>query len=148
MNLLTKAIGYGAIAILLVIPTSCGKQGYCDSDYFKKDKLCYKKTSVKPDASTPIKDAEMAEEGGDAESAKVPTGFADSCTTNEQCAGKEADYCAVNPLEGKGMCTVRGCNSNDECPSDYYCCLAKEELGGHMCVGKTLYDMGKGADAC
>jgi hypothetical protein len=150
MNQLKNAILFSAIAILLLVPISCAKDRDCGKGYIynDKDNLCYKVSSAKPNKKVSNNDADADQEGGDGESADTLSGFGDSCTDQDQCSGKGADYCAVNPLDGKGMCTTRGCNSDAECPTGYYCCLAPESYGGHVCVTKELYDMGKPAGAC
>jgi hypothetical protein len=155
MNVYTNAIRHGAIALLLLLPISCGKEGHCSDGYDPAYGLCIKEASAKAKADTGVpsasEDADVEQEGGDGETekaSKTPTGFADPCSSKEQCAGKEADWCSINPLDGKGMCTTRGCNSTDECPAGYYCCLASQANGGHMCTVKQLYDLGKGAGAC
>jgi len=150
MNKLKSVIHSSAIAILPLVLISCAKDRDCGKGYIfnDEDNLCHKVSSDTPNKPVSHNDAETDQEGGDGESANAPTGFGDPCTEQNQCADKEADFCAINPLDEKGMCTIRGCNSDEECPAGYYCCLAPESWGGHVCVTKEVYDMGNQAGMC
>lgn len=150
MKRLKRAIFFLPIELLFLIPISCAEDRDCGDGYIYKnqDNLCYKVSSDKPNERMSNNDADIEQDSSDGESVNIPAGFGDSCTNQEQCAGKDADFCSVNPLDGKGICTIKGCNGDDECPSEYYCCLAPESYGGHVCVTKELYDMGKLAGAC
>ena len=51
-----------------------------------------------------------------------PTGLGEACSSNDDCADYDADYCD-QPPGSVGTCTVKDCNLDpDDCPLDYTCC--------------------------
>jgi hypothetical protein len=59
------------------------------------------------------------------DSAELPEGLGVSCTQSgdsPECQGKEADFCALNPLSpADAYCTTVDCTPGN-CPSGYQCC--------------------------
>jgi hypothetical protein len=75
-------------------------------------------TSPDCDTDTDTGDTETdTPDGGD------DSGIGTTCSSSEDCADFEADYCALNPLapEDPGYCTFENCESG-ECPDGYQCC--------------------------
>ncbi len=63
-----------------------------------------------------------AGEAGVGDGMNEPSGFKESCVTQEDCASYEANYCLKNPTTpDPGMCTVQNCNVG-ECPDQAKCC--------------------------
>ena len=56
---------------------------------------------------------------------EAPTGLGEPCQSDADCAGYEADFCAVNPMSGDGYCTIEDC-ALGECPAPYLCCDCTE----------------------
>jgi len=53
----------------------------------------------------------------------LPSGLGEVCKAEEDCAGFDADYCAMDPAAGEGFCTITDCSPNpDDCPEGYLCC--------------------------
>jgi hypothetical protein len=50
------------------------------------------------------------------------SGLGDPCKTDAECKGA-ADYCAIQPPQTSGYCTITGCDAKkpDSCPQGYYC---------------------------
>jgi hypothetical protein len=55
------------------------------------------------------------------------SGIGTECSDDTDCAGLEADLCALNPMdtEEPGYCTLVDCEPG-ECPGDYQCCDCEE----------------------
>ena len=72
--------------------------------------------------------------------AKPPTGLGDSCTTQADCAGKEASYCEVLAAH---VCLVNDCASNTAgCPSGFVCCDLTTFVGTSLCVIESFLSGG------
>ncbi len=66
--------------------------------------------------------------GGDENAQTVSTdGLGTPCSDDTNCEGLDADYCAINPLEGAGYCSVNGCTP-EICPGGYKCCDCREQV--------------------
>jgi hypothetical protein len=68
----------------------------------------------------------------------------DPCTADgEECAGLEADYCAIQPGGEDGYCTLTGCTpSPDSCPGEYLCCDFPEGFGiDNFCVTESDFEV-------
>jgi hypothetical protein len=50
---------------------------------------------------------------------RPPSGLGDSCTTQEDCAGKEASYCETNRAKN---CLVPNCQTDEDCFIGWECC--------------------------
>jgi hypothetical protein len=59
----------------------------------------------------------------DDSAAAMPTGMGDVCVNQNDCAGKDAAYCAIKPPDPTGTCTVKDCNAaTNDCPTGFVCC--------------------------
>ncbi len=89
-------------------------------------------------------DAGVETGGSDAPQA-TPEGLGDVCTEGgSQCEGLEADYCAVQPGDPDGYCTVQGCSSSpDDCPEGYKCCAFSNFAASYpdFCITDEMYGM-------
>lgn len=73
--------------------------------------------------SEPDEDAGGDPDGGEDSEAEPILG--EACTSDEDCAVYNADYCLVIPNEPEGFCTLLNCSAApDNCPSGYTCCMA------------------------
>jgi len=83
--------------------------------------------------------------GGGDEPADTPQGLGDVCTDGGgQCAGLEADYCAVQPGQPEGFCTVQGCSTSpDDCPDGYRCCAFSGFASSYpdFCITDEMYGL-------
>jgi hypothetical protein len=122
----------------------------CKEGWEYKGTACVKKAAAKP-VTKPAADASSTtdQEGGDGESGKAAlTGLGNACATDADCAGKDADYCAVNLLTKEGICTIKCADSADICPDTYTCCNLPSSMGGPTCLDEKNYKSAKGAGAC
>lgn len=71
--------------------------------------------------------------------AGLPAGMGDSCQNSDDCASKQADYCAYSPAQG-GMCTLSDCTTGPEsCPPGFRC-LDTTALGMvRMCIPEASW---------
>lgn len=76
--------------------------------------------STSPDCDT---DTEPADTETDDPDGGGDTGIGTVCEDESDCAGLEADYCALNPLApaDPGYCTFEDCAPGG-CPGGYQCC--------------------------
>jgi len=86
-------------------------------------------------------DGDAGEDGGDGGDAS-PTGMGVTCKEQGDCAGYDADYCAINPTTQEGGCTIQDCTlSPDSCPKDWKCCDFPEAIAYPvMCIPQDEYD--------
>ncbi len=80
-------------------------------------------TSEEPGGS----DAGGSDAGGDSSTDEdaMPEGFGSSCTENgSECDDfPEANYCAWDPINQDGFCSIKDCEVGDDlCPENYACC--------------------------
>jgi len=85
---------------------------------------CYEDTNQAVDTSGDtqgLADAGAGDAGG-SDGMSEPSGFKESCFTQEDCASYEANYCLKNPTTtDPGMCTVQDC-AVGTCPDNAKCC--------------------------
>ena len=69
-------------------------------------------------------------------------GYGKVCTSDKDCAGLEADYCAMMPGDSEGGCVVSNCSATpDDCPEPFVCCQFPESLGvPSLCLPQEQYD--------
>jgi hypothetical protein len=93
---------------------------------------------------------ENEESESDDDSGKATlTGFGDSCTSDTECKGKDANYCAGIPFVKDGFCTIQGCtDAAGSCPNTYKCCMLPDSKGGPICLDETRYQSAKGSGIC
>ncbi len=81
---------------------------------------------------------------------ELPTGFGKYCTSDADCAGLEADHCAIDPETQDGFCTVKNCTVQpNDCPVGYMCCDSPESFGQpNACISQADYDTLHGMGLC
>lgn len=89
----------------------------CGAGFVWRDNTCFEDEPIDTDTGSA---ADAGPDGGD----DGPTGMGEVCTEDgEECAGFEADYCAIQPGNDEGYCTITGCAAApDNCPDGYLCC--------------------------
>jgi hypothetical protein len=72
----------------------------------------------------------------------MPSGLGDTCGDNDDCACKEASYCAINPNEPPGHCAIPDClDGTNECPEGLVCCAFSRAPGyPSMCISSNKED--------
>jgi hypothetical protein len=124
---------------LFQLAVSCSVGNRCGKGYEDVVEGCVKvvKGSAGVGGSAANKDGGSVEDSGDIEDASaVPTGMGASCASSPDCGGKEANYCAYDPVNKVGICTTKDCTANpDNCPSKYRCCDFPESFGmANICL--------------
>lgn len=138
-----------AVWLLTLLQASCSIDDPCGKGWKYKGGACVKPTTATKPTTTPAVDATTDLEAGDDASEKAAlTGLGNPCTTDPECAGKDADYCAVNLITKKGMCTIKCADSAVTCPDTFTCCKLPASMGGPTCLDQTNYQQAKGAGAC
>jgi hypothetical protein len=86
-------------------------------------------------------DTHPAEDGdaGDSEGERVFTGLLEACKSNEDCEGYDSNICAITPTEQTGRCTP-GCKSDEECPSEWVCCISAIEQADDICMPTDVFE--------
>ena len=85
-----------------------------------------------PPADTDTGDADTA---SDSSTDAAPSGLGATCEGDADCAGYDADYCAIAPGESEGYCTEADCDPGG-CASGYQCCdcTASSLVDGVACL--------------
>lgn len=107
-----------------------------------EDLDCVKK---KPTAPPPVATGDAGATGGDAATAPAMSGTCDektglgcNCKSDEDCAGRAADYCIVpDPADSSGtrVCLYQGCDMPDKaCPDKLKCCSFFLAPQGTVCL--------------
>jgi hypothetical protein len=133
--------GFAVAAAIAVASCSVGSNK-CGNGFYETQGACKKGVATGGTTSTAINDADLDGLAGDG-STETVTGMGDECTTQSDCAGKDANYCALDPTSGVGLCTIEDCTTSpDNCPSGYRCCQMPVELKyPAMCLPPTTYNM-------
>lgn len=82
----------------------------------------------------------------DTETHSLPSGLGDVCSTSDDCAGKDASFCAIDPSnpDMSGACTIQDCaDGTNHCPEEQgFVCCKFANIGGHpsICVPQSSYD--------
>lgn len=94
-------------------------------------------------SDTAQQDAEI----GDAPA--LPSGMGDVCSGPTDCAGKEADYCLIQPPSTSGVCTIQDCNATaNDCPGGYSCCDFSVTSVPNFCAADDDYATLKSMAMC
>jgi hypothetical protein len=138
--------GLAIVAAIAVASCSVGSDA-CGKGFKEKMGGCVKVTAAGGKKATPVKDADT---DSDAIADETVVGMGDSCATQQDCEGKDANYCALDPVNGIGICTRKDCTlSPDNCPTGYRCCPMPKELKyPYMCLSPDMYDMAVGLGFC
>lgn len=120
---------------LLACSCSLSDSERCDKGQTYRENKCYDDSDGGADSETSTGEGtdtsgtdDGGVDGGDA-GPDLPTGMNEPCTKQADCAGFEADYCAYDPINKKGACTVQNCKTSpDDCPEGYACCKFIESL--------------------
>ena len=92
-------------------------------------------TGADTDADT---DADAGADGGADTDTTADTGLGTECTSSDECAEFEADYCAISPLAPSepGYCTFENCTPGS-CPAPYLCCDLSALGYGIACLNEA-----------
>jgi hypothetical protein len=155
-----------ALLSLILLPTSAcsiSDDDRCPPGYRYVSRSC----SPIPDASIPdasIPDASISDRGldagrqGDATSDSNTidgsstkdgsnSGLGDPCSKPQECAGKQANFCAAGSAMPTGFCTYKDCTvTPDSCPSSWSCCDRSD--GVKLCVPSHLLPIAQNAGIC
>ncbi len=119
-------LAFAAVASAACDPSDderCGTGFTFEKDHCNMDKDQDESTDLTP-ANTLAGDAGSDGAVEDGTVADLPTGMGESCKTNDDCAGYDANFCPFNPESGEGTCTIRDCTGDNDgvCPTDWRCC--------------------------
>jgi hypothetical protein len=110
----------------------------CRSGYYYSEGNCWSEKDSESSSSTQTRD--------DTETQSLPSGLGDACSTSDDCAGKEASFCAIDPSnpDMSGACTIQDCaDGTNECPKDLgLVCCDFANIADHpsICVPQSSYD--------
>ncbi len=107
----------------------CDIDDRCGDDYELIDRVCEPIADTSSDTST---ETEPADDAGSDDAGTDDTGLGMDCTSDgNECAGQDADYCAMKPTSDVGYCTHENCMTDpDDCPDGYQCCSLPSGAGG------------------
>jgi hypothetical protein len=120
MASLAKAIFIIAAASVLA---SCSVgDDKCGKGFVEKFGACAKVTATGGRTSVAPPDADLDALGEENQTVTI-TGLGDACKNQNDCAEKSANYCAIDPTNGIGVCSIKDCTvSPNSCPGEYRCC--------------------------
>jgi hypothetical protein len=127
----------GAVALAALISslaTACVEDRCSEGEYYSGNK-CWE-IDTETDTGTDEGDAGAVGDAGE----EMPTCMGQACTgPGTGCEGCEADYCAWDPINELGACTVQDCaTAPDDCPDGYTCCDFMEGLAfPNFCMPDT-----------
>lgn len=82
----------------------------CDDDQIYQGGYCEAAPDQDSEVENPYEDSGV-------------TGLGEPCSSQDECADLEADYCAMQPGANSGNCAVSNCSTvDDQCPLDLICC--------------------------
>lgn len=137
-----------AVTVAVAISCSVGSD-VCGEGYVEKLGACQKKDETGGTNPTATSDADLDAFTDDAKNETI-TGLGDDCVEQSNCEGKDADYCALDPVTGVGVCTITDCTTDpDNCPVGYRCCRTPEELDYPLlCLSQSQYEFAVGISMC
>lgn len=137
----------GFLAVCGCIPDDAER---CREGFVLIDADCWPATDTVYDTDSSLEpDTETGSNGQ-----HTPTGLGDACTSSEDCAGKEADYCALDPAkpDEPGGCTLSNCNPGPTiCPQHLglvCCAFSNIEDYPSMCIPVDVYEEYKSIVGC
>lgn len=109
----------------------------CDEGQIYKDGEC-----VEPD--TDSETAGGTDSGDPDGGGELPSGMGETCGSDADCQGFEADYCLIEYGEEEGVCTVKNCSiAPDDCPGGYGCCdFSIDGVPNFCATDQMLEDLG------
>jgi hypothetical protein len=130
------------IVAAALLPLSCHLDDgdRCSEGFEYRDGYCLEVDSDSEDTDSTIEDSGVS-------------GLGLVCTSDEDCEGYEADYCAKELGATEGQCTVSNCSTNpDDCPEDLLCCDFPPDgmTAGmpNLCIPQEEYDIYSAMDMC
>jgi hypothetical protein len=112
----------------------------CGGGYVWKDGTCI----PEGEADTGTESGENTDaDAGDADGGDGPSGLGVECSEDGgECEGFEADYCALQPGQETGYCTVANCSTDpDDCYGEYSCCDFPYSGVPNFCVTPEDYEI-------
>jgi hypothetical protein len=129
------------IAGACVIVSCTVGEDKCGKGFVEKMGACAKASASGGRTSVAPTDANL-DAVGDGDKTQSVSGLYDSCEIQPDCAGKDANYCAMDPTNGIGFCTIKDCTvSPDNCPKEYKCCQLPKAINyPNLCLSLKMYN--------
>jgi hypothetical protein len=136
-------------AALLAMAASCAPSDAdrCGKGLVYEDNTCVPEDTGFEDTGTGTDgdadgDADGGGDAGDAGDTESASNLGAPCTADgDECAGREYDYCALQPGATDGYCTMQNCAQDpDDCPAPYRCCDLPFSGVPNFCVDEVDWE--------
>ncbi len=143
--------GFCVVATVFFASCAIPDDERCGDDFFydEETKSCKQTTPADTGDDTEEEDGGPQDSGADDAGDAISTGMGEYCESDEDCAGYDADFCALDPFTQAGGCTIKNCiEEPDNCPPGWVCCNFPDGfMYPDICMPESRYDI-YGPTAC